>query len=160
MCRANLTITVYDQYKKEHSQKQDGTSLRSALGKAQREDEALSKLIQENVQGKVLTTQELQVLDNFVWKLNNQFKKLQLLAGNLCSRFETGHIEVVLQQIVPPSMTHKFFSACYSYTAAGQLKNKTISFCPEYRKTGNCLSTAVRNVKNVRGRPRNTINHS
>ena len=42
--QSNLTITVYDQSKEEQSQKQDKTPVRSALGQAQRGDEALSKL--------------------------------------------------------------------------------------------------------------------
>ena len=44
--QSNLAITVYDQNKQENSQKQDETPVRSALGQTQRQNEALSKLIQ------------------------------------------------------------------------------------------------------------------
>ena len=44
--QSNLTIIVYDQSKDEQSQKQDEAPVRSALGRAQRQNEALSKLIQ------------------------------------------------------------------------------------------------------------------
>ena len=44
--QSNLTITVYEQGKIEQSQKHDETPVRSALGQAQRQDGALSKLIQ------------------------------------------------------------------------------------------------------------------
>ena len=44
--QSNLTITVYDQSKEEQSQKQDETPVRSALGQAQRQDEALPKLFE------------------------------------------------------------------------------------------------------------------
>ena len=43
--QSNLTSTVYDQSKDEQSQTQDKTPVRFALGQAQRQDEALSKLI-------------------------------------------------------------------------------------------------------------------
>ena len=43
--QSNLTITVYDQSKDEKSQNQTETPVRSALGQAQRQYEALSKLI-------------------------------------------------------------------------------------------------------------------
>ena len=46
------TITVYDQNKAEKSQKRDETSVRSTLGQAQRQDEALSKLIEWIERGK------------------------------------------------------------------------------------------------------------
>ena len=55
--KSNLTITVYDQSKNEQSQKQNGTPLRSALGQAQRRDEALSKFIERIERGKVPTPQ-------------------------------------------------------------------------------------------------------
>ena len=44
--QSNLTITVYDQNKDEQSQKQTETPVRSALGQAQRQYEALYKLIE------------------------------------------------------------------------------------------------------------------
>ena len=44
--QSNLTITVYDQSKEAQSQKQKEAPVRSALGQAQRQDEALAKLIQ------------------------------------------------------------------------------------------------------------------
>ena len=44
--QSSLTITVYNESKGEQSQKQDETQVRSAIGQAQRRDEALSKLIQ------------------------------------------------------------------------------------------------------------------
>ena len=53
-------ITVYDQSEKEQSRKPTETPVRSALGQAQRQDEALSKLIKWIENGKVPTSQELQ----------------------------------------------------------------------------------------------------
>ena len=50
--QSNLTITVYDQNKDEQSQKQSETPVRSALGQAQRQDEALFKLIKWIEKGK------------------------------------------------------------------------------------------------------------
>ena len=105
--QSSLTITVYDQSKDEQSQKQDETPVRSALGQAQRQDEALSKLIEWIEKRKVPTSQELQGLPRLTWQLNNQFKSLQLLDGILCRKLETADDQVVLQQIVPPSMTEE-----------------------------------------------------
>ena len=59
------------------------------------------------------TSQELQGLPSFAWQLNNQLKSLQLLDGILCRKFETADNQVVLQQIVPPSMTQEILSACH-----------------------------------------------
>ena len=93
----NLTITVYDQSEDEQSQKQIEAPVRSALGQAQRQDEALSKLIQRIEKRKVPTSQELQGLPRLAWQLNNQLTSLQLLDGILCRKFETSDNEVVLQ---------------------------------------------------------------
>ena len=79
-----LTITVCEQSKDEQSQKQVETSVRSALGQAQRQDEALSKLFEWIERGKKLTSKELQGLPRFASQLSNQLKSLQLLDGNLC----------------------------------------------------------------------------
>ena len=53
------------------------------------------------------------------WQLNNQLNSLQLLDGFLCRKFETADNQVVLQQIVPPSMTQEILSACHSSPTAG-----------------------------------------
>ena len=95
--------------KNEQSQKQDETPVRSALGQAQRQDEALSKLIQWIDKGKVPTPQEIQGLPGLAWQLNNQLKSSQLLDGILCRIFETADNQVVLQQLVPPSMNGKSY---------------------------------------------------
>ena len=59
MCaQSNLTITVYEHSEDEQPQKQDETPVRSALGQAQRQDEALSKFIQWIEKGKVPTSQD------------------------------------------------------------------------------------------------------
>ena len=79
--QSNLTITVYEQRKDEQSQKQTETPVRSALGQAQRQDEALSKLIEWIEKGKEPTSQELQGLPRVAWQLNNQLKSLQLFDG-------------------------------------------------------------------------------
>ena len=86
-----------------------------------RKDEALSEIIEGIERGKVPTPQELQRLPRLAWQLSNQLKKLQLLDGFLCRKFETADNEVVLQQIVPPSMTHEILSACHSSSTAGHL---------------------------------------
>ena len=101
--------------------------MRSALAQAQRQDEALSKLIECIEQGKVPTSQELQGLPRLAWQLNNQLKSLQLLDGILCRKFETADNQVVLQQIVPPSKTHEILSACHSSSTAGHLGNAKTS---------------------------------
>ena len=119
--QSNLTITVYDQNRDEQSQKQSETPVHSALGQAQRQDEALSKLYQWIEWGKLLTPQELQGLPRLAWQLNNQFKSVQLLDGILWRKFETGDNEVVLQQIAPPSMTHEILTAFPSSSTAGHL---------------------------------------
>ena len=119
--QSDLTITVYDQNKDEQSQKQDETSVRSALGQAQRQDEALSKLIEWIEKAKAPTPQELQGLPRLAWQLNNQLKSLQLLDGLLCRKIETVDNQVVLQQIVPPSMTEEILSACHSSPTAGHI---------------------------------------
>ena len=122
MCaQSNLSIIVYEQSKDEQSQKQKEAPVRSALGQAQRQDEALSKLIQWIEKGKVPTPQELQGLPRLVGQLNNHFKSLQLVDGILCRKFEPGGNEVVLQQIVPPSMTQEILSACHSSPTPGHL---------------------------------------
>ena len=95
--------------------------MRSALGQTQRRDEALSKLIEWIEWGKVPTLQKLQGHTSLAWKLNNQFKSLQLIDGILYQIFETGDNGVVLQQIVPPSMTHEILAACHSSSTAGHL---------------------------------------
>ena len=95
--------------------------MRSTLGQAQRQDEALSKLIEWIQKGKVPTSQELQGLPRLAWQLNNQLQSLQLLDGILCRKFEPADNQVVLQQIVPPSMTQEILSACHSSTTAGHL---------------------------------------
>ena len=118
---SNLTIIVYDQSKDEQSQKQIETPVCSALGQTQRQDEAMSKLIDWIERVKVPTSQELQGLPRLAWKLNNQLKSLQFLDGFLCQNFENGDYEVVLKQTVPPSMTHEMLSACDSSSTAGHL---------------------------------------
>ena len=50
--QSSLTITVCEQNKDEQSQKQTETTVRSALGQAKRQDEALSKLIDWIAKGK------------------------------------------------------------------------------------------------------------
>ena len=119
--QSSLTITVYDQSQDEQSQKQKETSVRSALDQAQRQDEALLNLVQWIENGKVPTSQELQGLPRLAWQLNNQLKSLHLLDGILCRKFETVDNQVVLQQIVPPSMTQEIISACHSSPTAGHL---------------------------------------
>ena len=94
--QSNLTITVCDHSKEEQSQKQDETPVRSALGQAQRQDEALSKLIKWIEKEKVPTSQELQGLLRLAWQLNNQLKSLQLLDAILCIKFETTDNQVAL----------------------------------------------------------------
>ena len=69
--QSDFTITVYDQNKDKQSQKQDETPVRSALGQAQRQNEALSKLIEWIEKGKVPTAQELQGLPRLAWQVNN-----------------------------------------------------------------------------------------
>ena len=119
--QSNFTITVYDQNKDEQSQKQTETPVRSALGQAQRQDEALYKPIQLIEKGKVSTSQELQGLPRLAWQLNNQLKSFQLHDGILCRRFATADNQVVIQQTVPPSMTQEILSACHSSPTAGHL---------------------------------------
>ena len=48
-------------------------------------------------------------------------KTVQLLDGTLCRKFETADNQVLLQQIVPPSMTQEILSACHSSQTAGHL---------------------------------------
>ena len=119
-----------------------------------------------NRKRKVPTSQELQELPRLACQLNNQLKSVQRLDGILCREFETADNQVVLQQIVPPSMTQEILTACHSSPTAGHLgvaktsekKNKD-SAGQDCRKTQNCLSVGARNVKNVRDHPRNTIMH-
>ena len=96
--------------------------MRSALGQAQRQDEALSKLIQWVGKGKMPTSREIQGPLRLAWQLNNQLNSLQHLDGILCRKFETADNQVVLQQLVPPSMTQKNFSACHSSPTAAHLR--------------------------------------
>ena len=93
----------------------------SALGQAQRQDEALSKLVQWIERGEVPTPQELQGLPRLAWQLNIQLKSLQLRDKILRPKFETTDNEVVLQQIVPLSMTHKILSTCHLSSTGGHL---------------------------------------
>ena len=51
----------------------------------------------------------------------HQLKRLRLHVGILCKKFETADNEVVLQQIVPLSMTHEILSACHSSSTDGHL---------------------------------------
>ena len=95
--------------------------MRSALGQAKRQDEALSKPIQWIEEAKSPTSQELQRLPWLAWQLNNQLKSLQLLDGFLCRKSKTGDNEVVLERIVPPSMTHGILSVCHSSATSGPL---------------------------------------
>ena len=140
--------------------------MRSALGQAQRQDEALSKLIEWIEKGKVPKSQELQGLPRLTWQLNNQLKSLQLLDGILCRKIEAADNQVLIQQIVPPSMRHEILSACQSSPTAGHLgvaktsekKNKDFTG-QDCRKTQNCLSVGARNPINVRDHPRNIIMH-
>ena len=148
--QSNLTITVYDQ-----SQKQAETPMRSALGQAQRQDEALYRLIECIEKRKMPTSQELQGLPRLAGQLNNQLKSLQLFDGILCRKFETVDNQVVLQQIVPPSMTQGILSTCHLSPTAGHLgvaktsekikqrfywpglqedTKLSVSRCPEYQK--------------------------
>ena len=117
--QSSLTITVYDESKDEQSPKQNEIPVRSALSQAQRQDEALSKLMQWIEKGKVPTSQELQGLPRLAWQLNNQLKSLQIIDGFLCRKFETADNRMILQQIVPPSMTQEILSACHSSPTAG-----------------------------------------
>ena len=84
-------------------------------------DEALSELMQWTQRGNMPTPQVIQGLPRLAWQLNNQLKSLQFFDRTLCQKFETGNNEVVLQQIVPPSMTHELLSACNSSSTAGHL---------------------------------------
>ena len=67
------------------------------------------------------TSQELQGLPRLAWQLYNQLKSLHLLDGFLCRKFERADNQVVLQQIVPPSVTQEILSACHSPSTAGYL---------------------------------------
>ena len=60
--QSNLTITVYDHSKDEQSQKQDEAPVCSALGHAQRQDEAWSKFAHWIEKGKLPAPQDLQGL--------------------------------------------------------------------------------------------------
>ena len=73
----------------------------------------MSELIGWIEWGKKLPSQELKGPPRLAWQLNNQLKRLQLGDGILFRKFETGDNEVVLQQIVPPSMTHEILSTCH-----------------------------------------------
>ena len=115
--QSNITITVYDQKRDEQSQKPTETPVRSALGQAQRLNEALSKLTKWIEKGKVPISQELQGVPRLAWQLNNQWKSLQIL----CKKFATTDNQVLLQQIVPPSMTQEILSACHSSPTARHL---------------------------------------
>ena len=68
------------------------------------------------------TSKEIQGLPRLAWQLNNQLKSVQLLDGILCRKFEIADNQVVLQQIVPPSMTQEILSACHSSPTAGHLE--------------------------------------
>ena len=93
--QSSITITVYDQSKDEQSLKQNDIPVRSAVGQAQRKDEALSKLIEWIEKGKVLTSQEVQGLPRLAWQLNNQLKSLKLLDGIFCRIFESADNQVL-----------------------------------------------------------------
>ena len=54
--QSNLTNTIYGQKRGEPSQKPTATPVRSALGQAKRQDEALSKLVEWIEKGKVPTS--------------------------------------------------------------------------------------------------------
>ena len=81
----------------------------------------MSKLIEWIEKGKVPTSQEIQGLPRLAWQLNNQLKSLQLLDGIFCRKLEPANNQVVLQQIVPPSMTQEILSACHASPTAGHL---------------------------------------
>ena len=66
-------------------------------------------------------SQELQGLPRLAWQLNNQYKSLQLHDVILCRKFEAGDNDVILQQIVPSSMTQEILSPCHSSPTAGRL---------------------------------------
>ena len=73
---------------------------------------------------------------------------------------------MVLQQKVPPSMTHEISSTCQSPTTAGHLRDAKTSekMKQKFSWSGlqedkNCLSAIIRNVRNVRDRPGNIIIH-
>ena len=119
--QSNVTITIYDQSIDDISQSQTESPVRSSLGQAERQDEALSKLIQRIEKGKLFTSQEIQRLPRLAWPLDNQLKSLQFLVRILCRKFEFGDNEVFVQQIVPPSMMHEILSACHSSSTAGHL---------------------------------------
>ena len=119
--QSTLTITVFDQNKDEQSQKQHETPVRYALSQAQRQDEALSKLIQWIEKGNAPTPQELQGLPRLGWQLNNHFKGFQLIGGIFCRKLETADNKLVLQQLIPTSMTHEILAACHSSSTAGHL---------------------------------------
>ena len=119
--QSNLTITVFEQIKDEQSQNQREAPVRSTLGQAQRQGEALRKLFERIERGKVPISQKLPGLPRLAWQLDNQTKSLQLCYGILCRKFETGDNEVVLQQIVPASMTQEIFSACHWSLTTGHL---------------------------------------
>ena len=83
----------------------------------------MSKLIEWIEKRKAPTSKELQGLPRLAWQLNNHLKSLQLLDGTLCRKFEIADNQVLLQQIVPPSMTHEILdhSTCHSSSTAGHL---------------------------------------
>ena len=60
-------------------------------------------------------------ITRLAWQLNNQLKNSQLLDGILCRKFKTADNQVVLQQLVPPVMTHEILSACHSSSTDGHL---------------------------------------
>ena len=73
------------------------------------------------------TSQELQGLHRLPWRLNDQLKSLQLLDAFCAKKIETADNQVVLQQIVPPSLTQEILSACHSSPTAGHLGVAKIS---------------------------------
>ena len=81
----------------------------------------MSAVIQWIQRGKVFTPQEIQGLPRPAWQLNNQLRSLQLVDGIFCQKFETGDNEVVLHQIVPPSVTPEVLLACHSSSTAVHL---------------------------------------
>ena len=164
--QSNSTITVYDQNKTEQSLKLDEVPMRSAICQAQRQDEALSKLIHWIKMGKAPTSQDLQGRPRLAWQLNNQLKSLQLLDEILNRKFETGDKEGVLQQRVPPSRTHEIVSACHSPSTAGHLvvaktseKLKQRFYWPGLQELPNYLSAATGYFRTVQDRLGNTTIH-
>ena len=92
------------------------------------------------------------------------FQEFTISRWNFLSKIETGDHDAIIQQTIPPSLTHEILSACYSSSAAGHLGVATTTvnikqrfYWPGLQKDTKLIVSRCPECQNRSGLPENII---